>query len=319
MSTTPDAVVLGHGPVGATIAAHLLDQGRTVRVVTRSGSGPEGAERVRADVLDHDAVARAIGDAPAVHMAFHAPYDARTWSRMLPTMEAGVLAHTARTGAAVATAESLYAFDPAASPFTAASPLRPPSRKGAVRRTLLAARDVSGARVTSVVAGDFVGPRVLMSHAGERMMLPLLRGGTFRPVGDVDLPHAFTHVPDLAAAMVAATQSVRGDGEGGHRVVLAPHAGSITMRDLVARVAAAAGVTAPRLAPMSQRLLSAVGLVTPSVREIAEVTYQFTQAFEIDVDAATADARTLGLTATPWSTAIAETVAWWQARTAVAA
>lgn len=316
MSTTPDAVVLGLGPVGATIAAHLLEQGRAVRVVTRSGSGPEGAERVRADVLDHDALARAISDAPAIHMAFHAPYDARSWARLLPAMEAGVLAHAARTGAAVATAESLYAFDPATSPFTAASPQRPPSRKGAVRRTLLAARGASRARVTSVVAGDFVGPRVLMSHAGERMVLPLLSGGTFRPVGDVDLPHAFTHVPDLAAAMVAATQARGADD--GHVLVLAPHAGPISMRELVALFAATAGVPTPRLAPMSQRLLSAVGLVVPSVREIAEVTYQFTQAFEIDVDAATADARALGLTATPWPEAIAETVAWWRSRTPVA-
>lgn len=213
MTTTPDAVVLGHGPVGATIAARLLEQGRTVRVVTRSGSGPDGAERVRADVLDHDAVTRAIGDAPAVHMAFHAPYDARTWARLLPAMEAGVLAHAARTGAGVATAESLYAFDPAASPFTAGSPLDPPSAKGAVRRTLLLARAASGARVTSVVAGDFVGPRVVFSHAGERMMNPILGGGTYRPVGDVDLAHAFTYVPDLAAAMLRATETA-GAGTG---------------------------------------------------------------------------------------------------------
>lgn len=100
---------------------------------------------------------------------------------------------------------------------------------------------------------------------------------------------------------------------------MAPHAGSITVRELVTLIARAASVEAPRLAPMSQRLLSTVGLVVPSIREIAEVTYQFTRPFEIDARAAAADASDLAVSATPWPEAAAETVGWWRARAAVAA
>lgn len=114
-----------------------------------------------------------------------------------------------------------------------------------VRRTLIEARAASGARVVSVVAGDYHGPRVMMAHAGERMMTPLLAGKDTSP-GWPDRPHAFTHVPDLAAAMVRASTLGRGVG---HRLVMAPNAGSLTMRQLATITATAAGLPTPRLAP----------------------------------------------------------------------
>jgi len=97
---------------------------------------------------------------------------------------------------------------------------------------------------------------------------------------------------------------------------MAPSAGSITMRDLAGAMATAAGVEMPRVAPMSPALLRALGLVVPSLREIAEVAYQFTQPFEVDARAG--EAR-LGVVATPWPQAARETVAWWRERSAVLA
>ena len=166
-------------------------------------------------------------------------------------------------------------------------------------------------RVVSVVAGDFCGPRVLLAHAGDRLLAPLLAGRTLRPVGDPDLPHAFTHVPDLARAMIAAGSLTGSE----HEIVMAPSAGSITMRDLARAMAEAAGVVMPRVSPMSPSFLRAVGLVAPSVREIAEIAYQFAQPFEVDARAG--EAR-LGVGATPWALAAQETVAWWRGRSAVA-
>lgn len=44
-------VIVGAGPVGSATARELLSRGHDVRVVTRSGSGVAGAERVAADAL----------------------------------------------------------------------------------------------------------------------------------------------------------------------------------------------------------------------------------------------------------------------------
>jgi nucleoside-diphosphate-sugar epimerase len=302
-----DAVVIGYGPVGSTVAAELLAAGRKVRVVTRSGSGPDEADRVQADALDAGAIASAIGDAPQVFVAFHAPYSAKAWAAVLPRMEASVLGHTRTTGAPVAIVESLYAFDGGRSPFSASSPLQPRSRKGVVRRRLIEARAASGARVVSVVAGDFYGPWVLVSHGGERLVRPVLLGRTVRPMGDPDQPHAFAHMPDLARALIAAA-GLPGDG---HELVMAPNAGSVSMRELVGITARAAGVPVPRIAPMTPAFLHTVGVVVPILRELADVQHQFTQPFEVDTRA---DEARLGVPATPWEEAAAQTVAWWRQR-----
>ena len=53
-------VVVGAGPVGSAIACLLADRGDQVRLVTRSGSGPEhpGIDRRTADATDPEALAR---------------------------------------------------------------------------------------------------------------------------------------------------------------------------------------------------------------------------------------------------------------------
>lgn len=298
-------VVLGHGPVGSTVTAHLLAAGEPVRVVTRSGSGPEGAERVRADLMDAQATARAIGDADRIVMAVHAPYRAAVWARTLPVMEASVLNHAARTGATVVTAESLYAFDGGPSPITESSRPQPASRKGAVRRNLLAQRAASGARVRSLVCVDFYGPRVHSSHAGDYLLKPILHGRPVRAVVPIDQPHAFTHMSDLARALLAASML---DGAG-HDLLLTPNAGAISLRDLGRLTARAAGVGEPRFSPLPPLALRGLAPFVPMLREIQDVAHQFARPFVVSGEASE---RRLGLTATPWEQAAAETVAWWR-------
>jgi len=60
---------------------------------------------------------------------------------------------------------------------------------------------------------------------------------------------------------------------------------------------------------MPPALLKAVGLFVPDLKELKEISYQFTEPFEIDSSAATA---TFGLEATPLDDALATTVEWWR-------
>lgn len=302
-----DAVVLGDGPVGRTAATELLGRGVRVRVVTRSGSGPAGADLHRADIMDEAAVAEAVGDAPLVVMAAHVAYRTKLWRDLLPRMEQPVLGHVRRTGATLVLPESMYAFDPDHGPISSTTSLRPAHPKGEVRRDLLQAREASGARVRSVVAGDFVGPHVRGSVAGETMAGRIVAGRRALSVGRTDLPHAYSHVPDLVRAMLAAAD-VPDDG---HRLLMAPYAGSLTQQELADAFADAAGVRRRPIIALGSVASAAVGVLAPDIREIRQIMRQFTKPFEID---ARADEALLGLTATPWEQAVKETVAWWHAR-----
>ncbi|NLU63635.1 NAD-dependent epimerase/dehydratase family protein [Rhodococcus sp. HNM0563] len=308
-------VVAGAGPVGATVAERLAAQGHRVRVLTRSGSGPEGPgiERLRIDVNDPRALDQALigpdGDsAVAFYMCIHgSAYSAEVWEKELPSAEQVVLDAAGRIGAVVVFPESLYSYSSPHEVMTENSPRKATRGKLGVRTRLLAARDAHSTPTVSVVASDFFGPHVLEAHAGERMVPTVLAGKTSRVLGSADTPHSFTYVPDLAAAMIAAA----GNEEVWNRVLHAPTAPAVTQREMATAFAAAAGMPAPKVGTVPAWVLHAGGLMNRDLRELAETVYMFTDPFVMDSSRTEAD---LGLAPTPLTEAAAATVRWWQDR-----
>jgi nucleoside-diphosphate-sugar epimerase len=271
-------LVIGAGQIGPHVATRLADRGDHVTVATRSGSGPEHARirRVRLDATDPDALDAAFADVDVVHLCVHASaYRPDVWERELYPLEAAVLVAAERHGVHVVYPESVYAFD--TSGELGARPTVAPRRAlGRVRATLLARRAASPARTTSVVASDFYGPGASMAHGGDRVAEPAARGRTVRPVGRTDLPHAWTYLPDLAAAMVAA-----GDTADGPAVVLAPvvHA---TQRELADAYARAAGHAEARVRAVPAWVLQAAGPFSRDLAAMAAMSYLFTEPLLVD-------------------------------------
>lgn len=308
-------VVTGGGPVGSTVALQLAEAGEQVRLLTRSGSGPEHplVERRRVDVSRPDHLDEAFAGAVAVHHCIHGSrYDARTWRAELPLAERVVLEAAGRAGAVVVFPESLYAYGPVDGPITEDLPRAATTGKLGVRTDLLAQRDASPTPTVSIAASDFYGPLVRNAHAGERMVPTVLAGRTMRVAGSLHQPHSFTYVPDLAAAMVRA--AAREDLW--NSFLHAPTAPALTQQQLVEMVAAAGGVPVPRTSSIPGGLMTAAGLLSRDMRELAETSYMFTAPFVLD--SGRSEER-LGLTPTPLAEGLAATVAWWRAQEAQAA
>ena len=301
-------VVTGAGPVGSTVAQQLADSGHRVRLLTRSGSGPDHAliERRRVDVSQPEALAEAFAGAVAVHHCIHgSAYDARVWQAELPRAERAVLEAAGRVGAVVVFPESLYSYGPVDGPMTEDLPRAATGGKLGVRTELLAQREASATPTVSVAASDFYGPMVKTAHAGERLVPTVLAGRTMRVVGSLDQPHSFTYVPDLAAAMVAAAARP----ELWNSFLHAPTAPAPTQRRLIEMVAAAGGVPVPRMSALPAPVLRALGRVSRDMRELAETSYMFARPFVLD---SSASEQRLGLTPTPLETGVKETVGWWR-------
>lgn len=304
----PIHVVTGAGPVGSTVALRLAEAGEPVRLLTRSGSGPEHplVERLRVDVSRPEQLDAAFEGAVAVHHCIHGSrYDARTWRAELPVAERHVLAAAGRAGAVVVFPESLYSYGPVDGPLTEDLPRAATTGKLGVRTDLLAQRDASPTPTVSVAASDFYGPLVRNAHAGERLVPTVLAGRTMRVMGSLDQPHSFTYVPDLAAAMIrAAATPALWDS-----FLHAPTAPPVTQRELVEQVAAAGGVPVPRTSAIPPWALRALGVVSHDTRELAETSYMFTRPFVLD---STRSQERLGLAPTPLGTGVKETVDWWR-------
>ncbi|MEO7351800.1 MAG: NAD-dependent epimerase/dehydratase family protein [Marmoricola sp.] len=303
-------VVTGGGPVGTTIALQLADQGHQVRLLTRSGSGPDHAlvDRRRVDVSLADGLADQFEGAAAVHHCIHgSAYSAASWRVELPAAEQAVLEAAGAAGAVVVFPESLYSYGPVDVAMTEDLPRTATRGKLGIRAELLRKRAESSTPTVSVAASDFYGPLVRMSHAGERLVPALLAGHRVYMMGSLRQPHSFTYVPDLARAMItsARTPSLWG------QVLHAPTAPAITQREMAEALARAAGVAEPRLSTLPAWVLKATGLFSTQARELAETSYMFTRPFVLDSSHSEA---LLGQAPTPVDVAAKETVAWWRAQ-----
>jgi nucleoside-diphosphate-sugar epimerase len=191
------------------------------------------------------------------------------------------------------------------------SPRRASGGKRGVRTALLDAREASAANTVSVVASDYYGPGAENAHAGARMLEAAFGGKRLAAIGNPDLPHSFTYLPDLAAAMVRAAQRP----ELWNRVLHAPTAPPTTQRAMAEGYARAAGLRPPRVAGIPGWALRALGTVNRQMRELAEMAYQFDAPFVMD---STRSEAALGLSPTPLEEGFAATVAWWAERSAAA-
>ncbi|MEV5765843.1 NAD-dependent epimerase/dehydratase family protein [Micromonospora sp. NPDC052213] len=307
-------VIVGAGPVGTATARLLADRGERVRLVTRRGGGPEhpAVERIAADATDADRLTAAATGAAALYNCANPAY--HRWTTDWPPLAAALLTAAERSGAVLATVGNLYGYGPVDAPMTEATPLRPSSVKGRVRAQMwadaLAAHEAGRVRVTEVRGSDYLGagaqslpsmlvlPQVL---AGRRALVP----------ADLDAPHSWTYVPDVARTLVAAATDERGWGRAWH----VPSAPAVSIRGLAARAATLAGAPAPKLTRMPGPVLWLGGLFDPAAKEMREIAYQFDRPFVLDSTAAVA---TFGIDPTPLDDALADTVAALRARPALA-
>ena len=301
-------VVAGAGPVGWTVAEQLADRGRQVRVLTRSGSGPQHPliERLKGDAKDPAILRTAFAGATAVFHCIHgSAYTAAAWQAELPAAERAVLMAAHEAGAVVVFPESLYSYSEPDSVMTEGSPRQAAGGKRGVRTELLRARAASSTPTVSVVAGDFFGPRVRMAHGGERIVAPILAGKNVSVVGSARQPHSFTYVPDLTAAMIAAADMPSAWNSVWH----APTGPAVTQRELAHTLAAAAGRPDPKVRALPGWVLRAAAMFSTDARELAETLYQFERPFIMDSALSVA---TLGVSPTPLNEAAAATVEWWR-------
>lgn len=304
-------VVTGAGPVGWTVAEQLAEQGQRVRVLTRSGSGPDHplVERVSADASHADELDAQLDGAAAVYHCIHGSrYRAKTWRAELPPAEEAVLAAAGTVGAVVVFPESMYSYGRVDGTITEDTPRAASTGKLGVRTQLLRAREASSTPTVSVVASDFFGPRVLSAHMGERILPKVLAGKPVRVMANADVTHSFTFVPDFATAMITAAA----DDALWNSVIHTPTRPAVTQRQMIAAFAAAAGVATPKVGILPVWMMQALSPFWSAARELGETMYQFTAPFVMD--SSKSERRLMGLEPTPLTEAAAATVAWWRTR-----
>lgn len=298
MNTTDHHLVVGAGPVGRSVAQQLAERGSRVTVATRSGrdTGLTGVDHVRVDASDADALSRAADGAAVLYNCVN-PGDYTQWDRAWPPLAAALLTAVERTGAVYAITGNLYPYGPVDMPMTEDLPDVATDHKGVLRARLwsdaLAAHRAGRIRAVEVRGSDYVGPGVGNNGHVSRVVPAALRGRTVTMIGRTDQPHTFTDVQDVARALVAAA----GDPDAHGRVWHVPSNAPRTQREALTDVLASVGRPPVRVRQLRGAALAAVAMVSPLMREVREMVYQFERPYVLDDTAAR---KQFGIEPTPW-------------------
>lgn len=261
------------------------------------------------DVTDQEAATDAANGASVVYQCLNASYT--QWPQRFPPLQRGALTAAERAGALLVTFENVYGYGPTGGkPLTEDLPLAAMTVKGKTRaamtRELLAAADAGRVRIAIGRASDFFGAGVTESTLGERVFANAVAGKRADFLGNPDLLHTYSYVPDIAAGLATLGTDNRAVGEVWHL----PGPETVTTRALLELVAHEVGHpvgirSVPKLA------MRALGLVNPMMKGLAEMAYEFEAPFVLDT---TKYQSTFGATGTPLTEAVAATVAWYRDR-----
>lgn len=302
-------VVFGTGQVGSALMAELARSGNEVRAISLHHpiTLPEGVEWREANVTDPEAAADAAKGASVVYQCLNAPYT--KWPELFPTLQRGVLAAAERAEALLVTLENVYGYGPTGGrPMREDHPLAATTVKGRTRASmtmeLLAAADAGKVRIAIGRASDFFGAGVTESALGERVFANAVTGKRADFIGNVDLLHTYSYVPDIANGLATLGTDERAiDG-----VWHLPGPETVTTRAVLEFVAGEVGhhVGVRKVPAFAVR---ALGLFSPMMRGLAEMTYEFEEPFVLDT---TKYRSTFGTAVTPLNVAIAATVGWYR-------
>ena len=303
-SSTAKHVIVGAGPAGRATARHLQAQGHHVILASRSGTGPEvaGVQRVRVDATDGRALS-AVGDGAAAMYNCMNPTAYTRWAQEWPPLHSALMHAAQTTGAVLVTLSNLYMYGPMRqnAPITPNTLEDPQDTKGEIRarmdRDTLQAHQHGTLRAVVVRASDFIGPDIGANGHATRNIPTIAAGRTVRVIGSADQPHSWTNIDDVAATL--ATVAMRDDAHG--RVWFAPTNPPLTQRELTADLARVLNRPTPKVSAMPQSLLKLLAKVSPMMREIHSISYQFTGPWVIDSSATT---QALDLHPTDWEKVI---------------
>ncbi|MEE3719997.1 NAD-dependent epimerase/dehydratase family protein [Tumidithrix elongata RA019] len=309
-SQTELHVIFGTGALGMAIAHQLVAKGKQVRLVNRSHSLqlPQGMELAIGDASDPSFTQKICQNAEVIYHCAGPRYSFKAWVQEFPPLQQGILAGAIASGAKLIYGDSLYGYGKVKEPMREDLPYAAHTNKGKMRaalaETLMKAHRAGKARVAIARASDFYGEGVLNSVFGDRVFIPALQGKTAEAIGNLDLPHTYTYIRDLAKAMIVLGEREEAIGQVWH----VPNAPTISTRDMLNLLFEELELPA-KMNGMGKLMMRIGGFFIPEAAESVEMMYQFEHPFIVD---SSKFVKTFGDIATPHRQAIRNTIAWYR-------
>lgn len=302
-------VVFGTGPLGRSIMSELLQRGKAVRMINRSGQMPSlpvgGVEVVGANVYNLERLETVTQGAAVVYNAVAPAYSGKVWESELPKMWDNILHATAKAGAKLVIGDNLYMYDQTPGPIREDRPMQSNTRKGQARiqavEAMLQAHQRGDVQVTFGRGSDFFGPYATdSSHLGSRVFPALLKGKAVQVIHRLDVPHTLTYINDFGRALVALGAHEKSFGQVWH----VPNAPTQTFGEVL-QLAAKLANKPLKIQALQPWMIRALGLFVPILKEVDEMLYQYQKPYTVD---SSKFEKAFGIQATPFEESLKKTI-----------
>ncbi|UCG25802.1 MAG: NAD-dependent epimerase/dehydratase family protein [Chloroflexota bacterium] len=309
-------VVLGAGPLGTALAGQLAAQGKDARllsVMNNRAYDMPGTKPEAIDGANEDQVRQAVAGASTVYLCLNAHYV--DWYALYPPRLQAAMSAAAAASAKLVYHDSIYNYGPVDGPLTEDLPNSDKTRKGKLRGEMAdKLLEAAGSGQLQAVIGrsaDMYGPGALNSSfnstLGQRHFYPALAGRAVSVLGDIDAPHTYAFVDDVARGLITLAEREEALGQVWH----IPAAPTLSHRQLMTIAYEEAGQE-PKIrgSRVSTYFVKVIGRFQADVGEVAEMSYQFDKPLTVDHGKFEA---AFGSYPTPHQEAIGRTLVWYRA------
>ena len=280
--------ILGSGgAIGIELAKALMQHTSDVRLASRTPQTVNPTDQLfPADLTKSEDVHKAVESSEIAYLTVGLPYDTRVWQSTWPLIMKNVIdackAHQAR----LVFFDNMYMYDPDyLNMMTEETPIRPVSKKGAVRaqlvRMLMNEVDSGALKVIIARSADFYGPSIgNTSVLTETVFKNLGMGRKANWLGTADRRHSFTYTPDAGKATALLGNTEDAFNQVWH-LPTAPN--PLTGKEWIEAIAKELGVE-PGFRIVPKFMARMMGLFLPIMKELAEIMYQYERDYVFNSD-----------------------------------
>lgn len=271
--------ILGSGgAVGIELARALTKYTTKIRLVSRNPQKVnETDETMPADLLNPEAVRKAVEGSEVVYVTVGFQYNVKVWQENWPKFIRSVIAACEEFQAKLVFFDNMYMYDSnQLNGMNEETSVNPPSRKGKIRAEIarMIMDEVQAGRLTALIArsADFYGPGIRNSSMlNEVVIKPLTAGKKANLLGPPQFKHSYTYTPDAGKA----TALLGNSADSWNQIWHLPTASNpFTAHEWVEVVAAELGVK-PRFQRIPAFMVRMVGWFVPIMGELVEMLYQY--------------------------------------------
>jgi nucleoside-diphosphate-sugar epimerase len=264
------------GAIGSELAKALTKYTDQIRIVSRNPQAVNKTDQLfKADLTRREEVLAAIEGSEIVYVVVGFPYNLKVWQDSWPPFIHNVIDGCKANNSKLVFFDNIYMVDiNHIGNITEDAPMRPPSKKGAVRaevdRQIIQAYETGEIKALIARSADFYGPNIGNSVFQETVVNNLMKGKSANWLASAKYKHSMTYTPDAAIAT-----AILGNTEDAYNQIwnLPTAADPPTGKEWIEACARELGVK-PKMMVASKFIIRMMGLFNPIMKELLEMMYQ---------------------------------------------